>query len=66
MSENKSHFKSSHVHILDYPFSNHSCVCKAMPQQDEICGKGRRKKRIFFGQADRKVGGGGVSPIGPD
>ena len=28
--------------------------------------KGRRKKRISYGQADRKGGGGGVSPLGPD
>ena len=24
------------------------------------------EKRIFYGQADRKVGGGAVSPLGPD
>ena len=40
MSENKSHFESSHFPILDYPFLNYSCVCKAMPQKDKICGKG--------------------------
>ena len=65
---------------LDCKFKTSATTCIPLPgvlqaesadthrheQSVNISTKASRKKRIFYGQADRKGGGGGVSPLGPD
>ena len=43
--------------------------CRHLEKRELLIGRGLRgvvRKRIFYGQAGRKGGGGLVSPLGPD
>ena len=50
---------------MSVPAASLLTMRKILQVQISLVGQSTTKKRIFYGQADHK-GGGGVSPIGPN